>query len=643
MDDIGLIILIALGVILVIGVLIRSLAHKKTESRFDEPVENLVSTEIQGDHYVMYFDASKFPTRSDDPSDSYHTYIPRVELNKTGWVLRGDWIATVKIVKRSLHTNVSAGSYLTESVFKEYHIHSPYDGFITSEISNGCKMNKFPICELKPGTEDKKKAEEKVFLFQKYGVSEEYYNEIAVASKALSAFKKSICLNISAIDAVASAIAWPDNDKEGHVNYLISVDALRCFEGSGSPLALDTVEGFGLMSLAWALLSENNYPEYKNLELFYKTASQSADYIQSLRKFANQSFPNKNLVFPDILTSCGHEIRDNYLELLSRWATIVANADGSLTEEEKELLEKLAALRNEVPQKNYEPVSPVVETPEREPKPVQKVPSPRKGNPMKELERMVGLSSVKEEIKTLYNFVKIQKMRQDNGMQTSSVSYHCVFTGNPGTGKTTVARIVAEIYRDLGILKKGHLIETDRSGLVAEYVGQTAVKTNKIIDSALDGILFIDEAYSLAEGGLGDFGREAIATLLKRMEDDRDRLVVILAGYSSNMKMFIDSNPGLQSRFNRYIDFPDYSSSELYDIFMLSVKKNEYTLTEEADTKLKGVLDKAVAEKDSNFGNGRFVRNLFEKTIQHQANRIAQQQDINNEMLSQIVESDIYE
>ena len=226
-------------------------------------------------------------------------------------------------------------------------------------------------------------------------------------------------------------------------------------------------------------------------------------------------------------------------------------------------------------------------------------------------------------------------------MKSPSISYQCVFTGNPGTGKTTVARLLAGIYKDLGVLKKGHLVETDRSGLVAEYVGQTAVKTNKIIDSALDGVLFIDEAYTLANGGANDYGSEAIATLLKRMEDDRDRLVVVLAGYNEEIETFINSNPGLRSRFNRYIHFNDYTASELYEIFCLQVKNGEYTLTDDASMYVRGHLAAVVAEKPNDFGNARFVRNLFEKTIESQANRIASKTELTKEDLSQITKEDI--
>lgn len=259
----------------------------------------------------------------------------------------------------------------------------------------------------------------------------------------------------------------------------------------------------------------------------------------------------------------------------------------------------------------------------------------------KELNSLIGLSGVKEEIVKLQNFVKIQQARQAQGLKTSPITYHCVFTGNPGTGKTTVARIVAEIYRDMGILKKGHLVETDRSGLVAEYIGQTGPKTNAVIDSALDGVLFIDEAYALVQAYSNDLGYEAVATLLKRMEDDRDRLVVILAGYGNEMKTFIDSNPGLQSRFNRYIHFDDYSADDLLAIFELSLKKQQYRITDSAKAILKTFLDNAVANKDKNFGNGRFVRNIFEKVLQNQATRLASSHNLSKEALQLIIDEDI--
>lgn len=258
-----------------------------------------------------------------------------------------------------------------------------------------------------------------------------------------------------------------------------------------------------------------------------------------------------------------------------------------------------------------------------------------------ELNELIGLSETKKEITTLSNYIQMKLKRDEMGMKSPNLSLHCVFTGNPGTGKTTVARILAGIYKDMGLLKKGHLVETDRSGLIAEYVGQTAVKTNKKIDEALDGVLFIDEAYSLVQGAKEDYGPEAISTLLKRMEDDRDRLVVIVAGYTKEMEDFINSNPGLQSRFNRYIHFTDYTAEELYDIFCLQMKKNEYTISEEASNRLKMILADALAHKGKDFGNARFVRNLFEKVIEHQANRLANEPNLTKELLAELREEDI--
>ena len=268
---------------------------------------------------------------------------------------------------------------------------------------------------------------------------------------------------------------------------------------------------------------------------------------------------------------------------------------------------------------------------------------PMEGDPYQELDDLIGLGSVKEEVRSLANFVKLQKEREAKGLKTAKVSYHLVFYGAPGTGKTTVARIVGRIYKDLGVLKKGHTVETDRAGLCGQYVGQTGPKTDSVIAKALDGVLFIDEAYSLVpEGGSGsDYGQEAISTILKRMEDYRDRLVVIVAGYKGEMQRFIDSNPGLQSRFNRYIDFPDYTGGELSEIFKMYMKKNQYTLSAEAEKYLKERFDYAVAHKDRNFGNARYARNVFEKSIQAQANRLAGESNLDRDKLTELTPEDL--
>ena len=270
------------------------------------------------------------------------------------------------------------------------------------------------------------------------------------------------------------------------------------------------------------------------------------------------------------------------------------------------------------------------------------VTEPLQGDPYQELDELIGLVQVKEEVHSLANFVKLQKQREKQGLKTPKMSYHLVFTGSPGTGKTTVARIVARIYKDLGVLKKGHTVETDRSGLVANYVGQTATKTNAIVDSALNGVLFIDEAYALVpQNPMQDYGQEAISTLLKRMEDDRDKLVVIIAGYTNEMKRFIDSNPGLQSRFSRYINFPDYTSAELTDIFKMYMRKNQYTMSSEAEEYLKKRFDDVVAHKTRNFGNARYARNVFEKSIQQQANRLAGEKNLSKEQLTELLIEDL--
>lgn len=241
---------------------------------------------------------------------------------------------------------------------------------------------------------------------------------------------------------------------------------------------------------------------------------------------------------------------------------------------------------------------------------------------LRELDELVGIASVKEKVRQLANFAKVQQMRVAQGLAPIASSYHAVYTGNPGTGKTTVARLMARIYKSLGILRKGHLVECDRSALVAEYVGQTAPRTNAIIDRALDGVLFIDEAYSLVKSQ-EDFGDEAIETLLKRMEDNRDRLIVIVAGYPNEMERFVRSNPGLQSRFSRFIDFPDYTAHELCRIFGLMCRRNGMVLSPELREKVIHHFEFLWENRSEHFGNARLVRNCFEAVIAAQANRLA--------------------
>lgn len=257
------------------------------------------------------------------------------------------------------------------------------------------------------------------------------------------------------------------------------------------------------------------------------------------------------------------------------------------------------------------------------------------------LDELIGMDSVKEQVKQLHNLLKIQKLRIEKGLPVSEPSYHLVFTGNPGTGKTTVARIVAQIYRELGVLDKCHLVETERNGLVAQYVGQTAAKTSAVLDSAMGGVLFIDEAYSLYNGAREDFGPEAINTILKRMEDCRDQFAVIIAGYPKEMENLLDSNPGLRSRFNRYINFPDYTADELVEIFKYMLSKYGYIATTEALECLRSHFECTIKTKDRNFGNARLVRNIFEKTIEKQSTRLAEDLELSDEKLSEIIAGDL--
>ena len=261
-----------------------------------------------------------------------------------------------------------------------------------------------------------------------------------------------------------------------------------------------------------------------------------------------------------------------------------------------------------------------------------------------ELDELVGLEDIKKNVRSLINLAKIRKLRQEHELPTPAMSLHLVFMGNPGTGKTTVARLIAQLYYAIGVLSKGQLVEVDRSGLVAGFVGQTAIKTGEAIKKAIGGVLFIDEAYALAANtGENDFGREAIETVLKAMEDNRDDLVVIVAGYEDLMERFISSNPGLESRFNRYFVFEDYTGEELYKIFLSMCEKNSYELTVEAQEFAKGLFKRLYEERDDNFGNARDVRNVFENVIGVQADRVAKDTDIDRRDLTLVTKEDIEE
>jgi SpoVK/Ycf46/Vps4 family AAA+-type ATPase len=360
--------------------------------------------------------------------------------------------------------------------------------------------------------------------------------------------------------------------------------------------------------------------------------------VKTLLELTSNQAEAEQLVLPTLLNQLDEKQGKNFLvktqNAIYRFAQVVIKADGQITSAEMAALaliwQKLHTYNLPVSFKGQNPAASFSLAPES----LDQV--------MAELNELIGMAEVKQEVKTLTNFLKVQQVRKQRGLAKTPVSLHAVFCGPPGTGKTTVARLMGKIYKDLGFLSKGHLVETDRSGLVAGYVGQTAEKVTELVNSALDGVLFIDEAYALKPPGSGhDFGQEAIDTLLKRMEDNRDRLVVIVAGYSDEMTAFIESNPGLKSRFNRYFYFNDYAPAELLEIFHKLAKNSHFKISPQADESLLNILTHVYKNRDRTFGNARFARNLFEKIVEQQANRLARISELTDEVLTTILPEDI--
>lgn len=403
--------------------------------------------------------------------------------------------------------------------------------------------------------------------------------------------------------------------------------------------------------------------------------------LQILLDLTQNQLPDQ-LTLPSILNKLDEERGTPYLNdavnALYKFAQVIVKADGTISMQEMEALSHiwqmlhsyqtidsyqtgLTSAFNKISTPPTPPTPTVSVTPSsaEPPKPSSAQPqaseSPASEPPkseaelshildqaLAELNDLVGMENIKEEVKTLANFLKVQKIRQERGLAKTPVSLHAVFCGPPGTGKTTIARLMSRIYQGLGFLKKGHLVETDRSGMVAGYIGQTAKNVDELVKSALDGVLFIDEAYALVPKDANrDFGQEAIDVLLKRMEDHRDRFVVIVAGYTDEMTTFIESNPGLKSRFNRYFYFNDYTPNELLAIFEKMAAKSHFKLTSEARTKLRGLFEQLYVKRDRSFGNARVARNLFEKSIEQQANRLAVLSSLTDDVLTTLLPEDI--
>jgi Cdc6-like AAA superfamily ATPase len=339
----------------------------------------------------------------------------------------------------------------------------------------------------------------------------------------------------------------------------------------------------------------------------------------------------------------GSQLAKQYYDRALAIAHVVASLDDLPSEAELGALGRYRSmLLTHLPQATA-PNGPAGAAPVTAGDPIPEAPKPEPARPlpelMKELDELVGLEAVKREVKLVADLIQVQNLRKERGLKVAENSRHLVFTGNPGTGKTTVARLLAQIYRTLGVVQKGHLIETDRAGLVAGFVGQTALQVTKVFESALGGVLLIDEAYALARGGDRDFGQEAIDTIVKLIEDHRDDIVVIAAGYPDEMDTFINSNPGLKSRFPKTIHFPDYTTDELIDIFRSLCQQSGYVCTDGARAKIRAFFD--AQPRDKGFGNGRLARNLFEAAVAGQATRVVGMKNPTNAQLQSLTARDL--
>ncbi|WP_395076653.1 AAA family ATPase [Flavobacterium sp.] len=377
-------------------------------------------------------------------------------------------------------------------------------------------------------------------------------------------------------------------------------------------------------------LRNAHFADEKAINTLNKLVSNS-EFRENLKKLRNQNqIIPQNSSQTNFLISVLSEIKHPKLEEITahfqKFIQFSYNLEVEKTPELKEILSPSTTTQNANSQVSFPPTDDTLE----------KV--------LEELNELVGLENVKKDINELVNLLEIQKKRSVEGLKNIEIALHTVFLGPPGTGKTSVARLLSRIFKHLGFLSIGQMYETDREGMVAGFVGQTASKVDKAVQESKGGVLFIDEAYALTANSFGnDYGSEAVNTMLKRMEDHRDDLAVVVAGYTEPMKTFIESNPGLRSRFNRYFQFEHFKPTELFTIFESFCKKSDFILTEDAIEKLKDTFDLLYAKKDEGFGNARVIRNLFEKCVQNQANRIIKLEKITPEILKTFTEEDIPE
>lgn len=433
-----------------------------------------------------------------------------------------------------------------------------------------------------------------------------------------------ISSNAGLINALTPLVRIPPDIRFGtlptHVIAIICIkDIVYCARMMGHEIAQDR-ENYPLLCFYTMLMDSDKMIDVLPWdEVFGQNNDLYTQFISTITSDPDPIWDNATAgTIPglSLINKYDTEAARQYASLLYRFCRIIVYADDIRTEDERMLLETLTTFLLEHSKDNPDIA------PEPKNNPVASASNEDYDRALAKLESMIGLEDVKRTIRRLASTARINFWRATNGLPIVPLTLHSVFTGNPGTGKTTVARILADILHSIGILHENKLIEVGRADLVAEYVGQTAVKTNSVIDRAIGGVLFIDEAYSLCNGPHDDYGREAINTLIQRMENDRDKLAVILAGYDNEMDRFINSNPGLQSRFKHIIHFRDYSINELESIFDSFMREYQFNYGRGLRSKAHNVFVEKLKDKGANFGNGRYVRNIFENAVQEQAMRL---------------------